>query len=332
MKAITLTRRGVLGATAAVAVALGTLAGAAQAQEVDSLHFIAPGGVGGGWDGIARGTGEALTKSGLLGNASFENMSGGGGGKAIAYMIETADQRRTTLMANSTPIIMRSLRGTFPQSFRDLTPIAAVQGDFGAFAVRTDSPFQTFTDVVESYQADPKSVKVAGGSVRGGMDHLVAALAFQAAGANPNDVAYVSYDAGGEALAGLLSGETQLLSSGLGEMLEQAKAGQVRILAITATDRVADAPDIPTLTEQGYDVDFVNWRGFFGPPGLSDELADQYAELLKKMHETDAWEEVRARNAWINIYRGRDDFITFLEEQEVAMKGLFDKLGIETVR
>ena len=95
---------------------------------------------------------------------------------------------------------------------------------------------------------------------------------------------------------------------------------------------MADAPDVPTLKEQGFDVDFVNWRGFFGPPGLSDADADAYAAILEEMHATDAWEEVRARNAWINIYHGRDDFVTFLEEQEVAMKGLFDKLGIETVR
>ena len=46
---------------------------------VDSIHFLIPGGAGGGWDGTARGTGEALTKSGLLGKATFENMSGGGG-------------------------------------------------------------------------------------------------------------------------------------------------------------------------------------------------------------------------------------------------------------
>ena len=59
----------------------------------------------------------------------------GGGSKAIAYIIETADQRQATLMANSTPIIMRSLRGTFPQSFRDLT------GDYGAFAVAADPDF-----------------------------------------------------------------------------------------------------------------------------------------------------------------------------------------------
>ena len=56
-----------------------------SAAEVDSIHFLIPGGAGGGWDGTARGTGEALTKAGLVGSASYENMSGGGGGKAIGY-------------------------------------------------------------------------------------------------------------------------------------------------------------------------------------------------------------------------------------------------------
>ena len=54
----------------------------------EKLHFVIGGGAGGGWDGTARGTGEALTKAGLLKSASFENMSGGGG-KALAYMINT---------------------------------------------------------------------------------------------------------------------------------------------------------------------------------------------------------------------------------------------------
>ena len=56
---------------------------------IEKLHFVIGGGAGGGWDGTARGTGEALTKAGFLKSASFENMSGGGGGKALAYMINT---------------------------------------------------------------------------------------------------------------------------------------------------------------------------------------------------------------------------------------------------
>ena len=54
---------------------------------IDKLHFVIGGGAGGGWDGTARGTGEALTKAGMLKSASFENMSGGGGGKALALSL-----------------------------------------------------------------------------------------------------------------------------------------------------------------------------------------------------------------------------------------------------
>ena len=90
------------------------------ASDVEKVHFLIPGGAGGGWDGTARGVGEALKKSGLVKETSFENMSGGGGGKAIAYIIETAKKQKNTLLVNSTPIVIRSLQGVFPQSFRDL--------------------------------------------------------------------------------------------------------------------------------------------------------------------------------------------------------------------
>ena len=63
-------------------------------------------------------------------------------------------------------------------------------------------------------------------------------------------------------MAALLSGEADALSTGLGEALELAKAGEVRVLASTAPARIADAPDVPTLKEQGIDATFVNWRGF----------------------------------------------------------------------
>ena len=323
-------KRSMGAAAAALALAMAALPGSISVRaddiKVDKIHFLIPGGAGGGWDGTARGTGEALTKSGLIKSASYENMSGGGGGKAIAHIIETAARQSGTLMVNSTPIILRSLRGRFPQSFRDLTPIAAIIGDYGAFVVPASSPYKSFADVAKAYAADPKSVRVAGGSVKGGMDHLVAALTFQAYGADPNKVRYIPYDAGGKAMAGLLSGETQLLSTGFGEAIEQARAGQVRILCVTAPKPVGDVQPC------GKGVEFVNWRGFFGAPGLDPKLADAYAALLGKMYATDAWKAVRKRYGWVEIYRPRAEFVAFLEAQEKAMKGLFQKLGIKTVR
>ena len=292
-----------------MAVALTSCLGAGIAQaSVDSIHFLIPGGAGGGWDGTARGTGEVLTKSGLVTTASYENLSGGGGGKAIAHLIETADQAKDTLMVNSTPIVIRSLSKVFPQSFRDLTPIAATIGDYAAFVVPSKSKYQSFDEVVADYRANPRSVSVAGGSSRGGMDHLVAAMAFKAAGADPRKVKYVAYDAGGKAMAGMLSGETQILSTGFSEALALAEAGEVRILAMTGDERSPAAADVPTLKELGYDASFVNWRGFFGAPGLSDSQADEYAGTLEKMYSTPEWEVVRDRNGWTEIFKPRAQF------------------------
>ncbi len=323
-------RRSLCATLAAAGLLLG--AATAGAVEIKKIHFLIPGGAGGGWDTTARATGEALTKAGLIESASFENMSGGGGGKAIAYLIETADRQHGTLMVNSTPIILRSLRGRFPQSFRDLTPIASIIGDYGALVARADSDFTGFGDALEAYRSDPRSAKVAGGSVKGGMDHLIAARVFQAAGADPNEVVYVPYDAGGKALAALLSGETELLSTGFGEAIEAARNGQVKILCVTAPERLEAAPDTPTCREAGADMTFVNWRGFFAAPGLPDELADAYADLLGRMQKTEIWEEIRNRYGWVNIYKPRAEFVAFLEQQESEMKALLNALGIETVR
>ncbi|MDB9832013.1 tripartite tricarboxylate transporter substrate-binding protein [Candidatus Pelagibacter sp.] len=298
---------------------------------MDKIHFVIGGGAGGGWDGTARGTGEALTKSGMLKSASFENMSGGGGGKALAFMINT--QPKNTILVQSTPLVLRSITrhegyvtGTGVLSYKDVTPIAGVIGDYGAIAVAKNSPYKNFKDVVDAYKKNPSSIKMAGGSVRGSMDHLIGALAFQAAGANPNDVVYIPYDAGGKALAGLLSGETQIISTGLGELM--GARDQVRIIGITAPSRVADAPDAPTLKEQGYDVQFVNWRGFFGPPNMSNKDKKALSKMLGKVMKTPEWEAVRKRNAWVNIYNSDKDFVKFLEAQTVEMTALMKKLGV----
>jgi putative tricarboxylic transport membrane protein len=306
-------------------MASGPMTAAAFVPE--EVHFLIPGGAGGGWDGTARGVGKALVDSGIIKNASYENMSGGGGGKALNYLITTARRQQGTLLVNSTPIIIRSLTGVFPQSFRDLTPIASVIADYAAFVVPVNSKLKTWKDAVEAFEKDPRSVKVAGGSVKGGMDHLVAAMAFQAAGGNPLDVVYVPYDAGGKAMAGLLSGDTQILSTGYSEAVGLTKQGEIRILAITAEERLKPTPDVPTLTELGYDASFANWRGFFGPPGLPDDKAEGFQNMLKKMYDTKEWEEIRTRRGWENLYHPGPEFYQFLEKQEKVIGDLMRTLG-----
>lgn len=313
----------------AIALAACLTAGISmQVAAVDEIHFLIPGGAGGGWDGTARGTGEALTKSGLLKSASYENMSGGGGGKAIAHIIETAGQRsKDTLMVNSTPIVIRYLYKVFPQSFRDLTPIAATIGDYGAFVVKTDSKYKDFKQLMADFKKNASSVKFAGGSARGSMDHLVPAMVVKAAGDFPGRLRYIAYDGGGKAMAGLLSGEADVLSTGLSEAISLAKAGEVRILAMTGDQRSDGAPDVPTVKEMGIDTTFVNWRGFFAEPGISDAKKAEYVALLKKMYDTPEWETVRARYGWSENFKPGAQFVSFLENQEIIIKELLGELG-----
>lgn len=324
MMKLTMGRRALM----ATAVAAFAFTGQAMAEKaVDSIHFLIPGGAGGGWDGTARGTGEALTKAGIVGTASYENMSGGGGGKAIGYLIENADSNHGTLMVNSTPIVIRSLTGVFPHNFRDLTLVAGTIGDYAALVVHKDSPLNNMDDLMAAYDADPSKTAIGGGSVPGGMDHLVAAMVMEAAGKDALGVKYIPYDAGGKAMAALLSGEIAALSTGFSEAVDLANAGEVKIIGVTADERVSAAPDAMTMKEQGIDTSFVNWRGFFAAPGLPEDKLAMYQDAISKMYDTPEWEVVRARNGWVNIHNNGDDFKAFLEGQEKVIGDLMKKLG-----
>ncbi len=297
-------------------------------QASDRLHFLIPGGAGGGWDTTARGVGEALTRSGIVSRASYENRSGGDGSKAISYLIETADRQANTLMVSSTPIILKSLKNLFPQSYKDLTPVAAVIADYGAFVVKADSKYDSWQKIIEDYKVDPRNVRVAGGSVIGGMDHVVAAMAIKKSGADAMALRYIPYNAGAKAMVGLLSNETQMLSTGLSEALALAEQGEVRILAMTAPKALAHAKNVPTLSEQGVDLVFTNWRGFFGAPGMSHERLIEFQSALKEMYSSDEWEAIRLQRGWSNLYISGEQFNQFLATQEKDMALLVDELGL----
>lgn len=322
-----LLRISILALAATITVGAGFAIAQEKEQAMDKIHFLIPGGAGGGWDGTARGVGEALKNSGLVETVTFENMSGGGGGKALNYIVENAQSNEGTLMVHSTPIIVRALNKTVNMGYRDVTPVAGVIGDYAAIVVGKNSDYEFWEQLYAAFQEAPRDVAIGGGSAPGSMDHLVPAAIIQAAGSDPLNMRYVAYDAGGKAMAGLLSGEIAALSTGLSEAIALADAGEVRILGITAPERVDAAPDAPTFKELGVDMEFVNWRGFFAAPNLPEDKRAAYAQVLEDMTTTEAWAAVRDRNGWIDIYNAGDDFSTYLANQEAEMEQLMKGMG-----
>ncbi len=323
-----LSRRQALSGLGAALLAAGApLPG--WSEEWRRLHFLIPAAAGGGWDQTARAVAGSLTRNHLVDSVTFEHLSGEGGGRAIAYLVATAERQQGTLMVSSTPIVLRAVRGVAPSTYHELTPIAALIGDYAAIAVRANSPYRDFASLAKIIRRDPASIRIAGGSIRGGMDHLVAARAFSIeAGVDPRSLIYFPYDAGGEALDALLGGQTQVLATGLGELLTSPHRGDIRILAITAPQRLPEAPDLPTFRDLGHDVTFVNWRGFFGPPHLPAAMADAHAALLGQLDRSPEWAEVRRRHGWQPLYRARADFAAFLKDEEATARRVLASLAV----
>ncbi len=137
--------------------------------------------------------------------------------------------------------------------------------------VNAASPLKSMKDLVDAFKADPGKVSWAGGSA-GGTDHILAGMIAKALGVEAKRVSYVAYSGGGPAQAALLGNQVTCGISGYGEFAEQIKAGKLRALAISADKRM-DGIDIPTLKEQGIDVELANWRGVFGRAGAGSGQA-----------------------------------------------------------
>ena len=295
----------------------------------ERLHIVVPAAPGGGLDGVAREVGRTLRTLGLAEQVSFENVSGGGGGRAMAHFLDTADRFDAPLLVNSTPLLVRSLQGVFPYGVSDLTPVAALVADPGVFVVRRDDPLADWSALLAKLRADPRSVVFGGGSVRGSLDHIVLALALETAGIGARQVRYLPYDGGGKAMLALLGGEVDVLSTGLGETVAflGPDGGQARALAVTSADRVAASATTPTLIELGFDVAFANWRGLFAPPNLGADALERHLNTLRTMQRSPQWQAVMAKRGWQPLGVDGAAFTAFLDEQEQVLAAILQRLG-----
>jgi putative tricarboxylic transport membrane protein len=323
-----LTRRDALRGAAALAGA-SLLPGGALAQEtIDRINLLVGFGVGGGFDQTARGTQEALQKSGLVANVSVENRTGGGGSVAIAHLIETAARQQNTLMVNGTSIVVRSLNREFSQTFRDITLVSTITAEVFGLLVAGNSPQRDIAALTTALRANARAVRFGGGSPRGGIDHLAASKYLKQAGVDPKAMQYVAYDGGGRAMAGLLGNEVQCLVMPYTEALTQIKAGQVRLLAIMNDRRIADVPDVPTLADAGIpNAVLANVRAFFMAPGTPQARVDAFAGVIERLIATPAWEEVRARNGWNMYFRRGAAAQAFFVQHEIDIRALLVEQG-----
>lgn len=293
------------------------------------FEFIAPGGAGGGWDTTARLSAKVLGDTGIITQPMpVINKPGGGGGVGLAYM-QKKKADPYSLIVYSPPLLLINLTGQTKLSYRDLTPLAMLINDFGAFAVPKDSPYQTIGDVMEALKKDPKAVKTGGNSSFGSMDHIQFLQAAKAAGVKDiREIPYIAFQEG--PMAALMGGHIDLLSTGMAETVGPLEAGEIRVLALTAPQRVTAGVlgQVPTLKEAGIDTTFINWRGIFAAPGIGADERAYLTEAFRKMSETPEWDEVCAKNGWTKAFMESEAFAAFLEKTNEEYKDLLTEIGL----
>jgi putative tricarboxylic transport membrane protein len=324
---MSLHRRDLLTAAAALA-ASGALGAPAWAQQrFASLYMFIPAGPGGGWDGLGRAIEQVARGAGMVGNFQFENVGGAGGMVGLPRFASQRRGRADSLMVGGSVMVGAGITNRSPMTIKDVVPIARMTEEIGVVVVPAASEFQNVGQLLQALRTNPGAVAVGGGSA-GGTDHITLGLVLKALGRNPREASYVAFAGGGPAQAAIIGGQVKAGISGYSEFAEQIKAGRMRALATTG-ERRSD-PAIPTLKESGVDVVTSNWRGVFGAPGINAGQRQALADLMTAVHALPAWKQVLETRGWDDAFLAGAPFAEYLNRDIVATEGVLRDLGLAT--
>ena len=225
-----------------------------------------PGGVA---DIVGRPFADALSRE-LKTPVVIENKPGAGGGIGMGFVAKAKPDGYTLLLALSSISILPEadkVTGRTPLFQLDqFVPIARLTADPTVLAVRAESPWKSLAEFVADAKARPGAITY-GSSGNYGTMHMPMEMLAQSAGIK---LLHVPFTGGGPAVAALLGGTVDALSTGPSTVIPHMKAGKVRILASWGDKRLASLPDVATLSESGFNTVFFQWSALFAPAGTPE--------------------------------------------------------------
>ncbi len=309
------------------ATVLFVLVGSVQAQDYPTrpIQLVVPYGPGGTTDLFFRTIVESLAKN-IGGRIEILNKPGGGGIVGTSYVVNSNPDGYTlvNISAESTTIAT-AFTPTMPYDpAKDLTYIAKGSVVAVGIAVRDESPFKTFEDLVASARANPSKL-TAGGMGIVGTPHMIFGVLTRDA---KLDIKWVPFDGGGEVVANLLGGHTDFALPSISVVSPHLATGKVRLLAIASPKRLSAYPDIPTLAEKGYPkASFAVALGLGGPKGLSAAIVDKWQKAMDKtLKEPNVISAIEKLQGVVIDYKDGKDYYNEL----MANAGIFKEIAATT--
>jgi len=289
---------------------------------IKAVELINPFGAGGAADVQARKLAEIVSKH--LGQPLIvRNVTGAGG--AIAYNeVYRAKPTGYTLIWYSGAINTLANSGQIPINYTAFETVCGVGQETVAIAVKNDAPWKDFKELIAYAKQNPGKVSV-GNSGIGSVTHMV-----PVAIANKASVQFTHVPFGtGLALAALLGGKISASSQHPAEILPQVKAGEVRVLVITAARRIDLWPNVPTAKEIGVDVVYEQWRGVAAPKSTPKPVVDKLATAFKKSVESPEWIEFAKSVGTTPQYRDPETMSKFVGEMDKITSEIMTTAGLK---
>lgn len=235
-----------------------------------------------------------------------EHVPGGGGARAMSRLAN-ARPDGSVFYAATPSFIFTSLLSRPANTFRDLEPLINVFFDQEVVYTRSDGPFETFAQVIDSARAGRGRWGAAspGSLERQALERLRVAADVRAA--------IVTHDGGGDLILNVLNGT---LDIGVGEAQEirsQLESGNLRLLAVFSDARLPELPQIPTVRELGYDIVVTKFRGLMGPPGLSPEIVGAWEREVRQVLDDPEYRSSFSQAMLTPAFMGQADFVRFID-------------------
>jgi tripartite-type tricarboxylate transporter receptor subunit TctC len=244
-----------------------------------AIHIIVGFAAGGGNDIIARIFGQKLSE-GLGQPVIVENRPGAGAIVATEYVAKSPPDGYTLLMSASGISINPAVYADLPyDAIKDFVAVSELGSFPLILIVNASSPIKSVAGLVAYAKAHADRMNYASSSAS---FQLVTELFKQKTGA---PMLAIPYKSANESVLAVISGQVTTTIADAGPVVSQVKSGTVRALAVAASRRMEDLPDVPTLKEAGADVDAVLWSGIFvpraTPPAIVKKLEGEFMRIAK---------------------------------------------------
>lgn len=205
----------------------------------------------------------------------------------------------------------------------DFIPIARLVADPCVLIVNDQQPYKTLKEFVDAAKQKPNEILYSSSGLYGAL-HLPMALFMQAADVK---MRHLPTAGGGPALTALMGNNSQALASSISACLSQIKAGKARALASFGGQRSKALPDVPTMKELGYDVEYYLWVGIWAPKGTPANIITYLRENIGKAAKTDSFKQALTNLGQDLDYLDQPEFIKFWEADSKRVQAAIRQIG-----